>query len=146
MISLRRSTMKRSPLASMIASSPVRTHLATYPLSHSLRIENRATYPSMKVSFVLKEVNESLLSYVGSLERKDRSRLFIVGVPQRIRWTMNHQFSRLPWPSVRPVGLEQPRPNTGQKLSGRPQSSDLLVHRSHAYGSSSLSETIALED
>jgi len=51
----------------MMASSPVRTHLAMPPLSHPPRIENGMTYPSTKVSFVLEETDESPSSYMGKL-------------------------------------------------------------------------------
>ena len=45
--------MKISLFASMIASSPVRTHLGALNVSQTPRNNCRVTHPSMKVSFVL---------------------------------------------------------------------------------------------
>ena len=62
--------MKISFLASMIASSPVRTHLTKPPISYPPKIKNGATYPSKKVSFVLEEADESSPNNVGILGRE----------------------------------------------------------------------------
>jgi len=138
--------MKMSLLASMMASSPVRTQLAKPPLSYPPRIENGVRYPSKNVSFVLEETNGSTLSYAGIPGREDYSRLLIVDVPQRVRWAINHQLSLFPWPTIRPIGLEQPRTDAGYKLSSRPQTSNFPAQRSHAHGRSSLGEAIPLEN
>jgi len=94
--------MKTSLLESMMASSPVRTHLGTRALSQSPKKYGVTTYPSMKVSLVLENLP---LNDVGK-PRTNYSRLLVVGILYRVRWAINHQLSLFPWPAIRPIGLE----------------------------------------
>ena len=73
--------------------------------------EGRQSHVPIYESFFRTGGDEETLSSYVFTAREVYSRLYVIGIPQRVRWAVNHQLSLFTWATVRAIELEQPSPN-----------------------------------